>query len=110
VNPLEDYAVDEIARCARNPNLRHGLKLHLGNSDVQLEKPEHAAQVRRVFQAANQHGMAIVVHMRASISLKRPYAVAPNDPPKEAWAVFRRLPFTEKEFAVIAGNVPPYLR
>jgi len=37
-------------------------------------------------------------------------AVAPNVPPKEAWAVFRRLPLTEKEFATIARNVAPYLR
>jgi|KBSSwiStaDraftv2_1062776.scaffolds.fasta_scaffold330522_2 predicted TIM-barrel fold metal-dependent hydrolase len=207
VNPLKGYALDEIARCAKDPHLRHGLKLHFGNSDVQLEKPEHAAQLRRVFAAANEHGMAIVVHMRASVSLERPYgadqaqvfleqllsaaphvpvqiahmastgpgfddppgqaamsfladavargdrrtrnlwfdvassaggdnppavttllvrlirrvgvkrvlfgsdaAVAPNVPPKEAWAVFRRLPLTEKEFATIARNVAPYLR
>lgn len=207
VNPLKSYALDEIARCAKDPHLRHGLKLHFGNSDVQLEKPEHAAQLRRIFAAANERGMAIVVHMRASVSLERPYgadqarvfleqlmaaaprvpvqvahmastgpgfddppahaamsfladavargdrrtrnlwfdvassaaganppavttllvqlirrvgvkrvlfgsdaAVTPNVPPREAWAVFRRLPLTESEFAAIARNVAPYLR
>jgi predicted TIM-barrel fold metal-dependent hydrolase len=72
-NPLEDYALKELERCARHRGLRRGIKLHLGNSDVQLENPAHAEQLRRVFRAANQHRMAIAVHMRASISRKRPY-------------------------------------
>jgi uncharacterized protein len=73
VNPLTRYALDELARCARDPRLRRGIKLHFGNSDVQLENPAHVQQLRRVFRAANEHGMAIVVHLRASISRKRPY-------------------------------------
>jgi hypothetical protein len=31
------------------------------------------AQLRRVFQAADEHGMAIVVHMRPSVTRQRPY-------------------------------------
>jgi predicted TIM-barrel fold metal-dependent hydrolase len=73
VNPLEDYALEELARCAEDPRLNAGVKLHFGNSDVQLENPAHAEQMRRFFKAANDYGMAIVVHMRASISKKRPY-------------------------------------
>ena len=72
-NPLEDYALQELERCARHPGLRRGIKLHLGNSDVQLENPAHVEQLRRVFRAANDKRMAIVIHMRASISRKRPY-------------------------------------
>ena len=34
VNPLKDYALEELARCAADPNLRRGLKLHFGNSVV----------------------------------------------------------------------------
>lgn len=75
LNPLKDYALDEIARCARHPGLRHGIKLHMGSSDVQLENPSHLDRLRRVFKAANDHGMAIVIHLRASISLKRAYGV-----------------------------------
>ncbi len=71
-NPLKDYALDELARCAREPNLRYGIKLHLGNSDVQLDDSAHLERMREVFRAANEHRMAIVVHMRASISNKRP--------------------------------------
>ena len=75
-NPLKEYALDELARCAGNPNLRHGIKLHFGNSDVQLDNPAHVEQLRRVFRAANEHRMAIVVHLRASISRNRPYGAA----------------------------------
>ena len=72
-NPLKDYALDEIARCAKDPNLRHGIKMHFGNSDVQMELPEHFEKLKKVFQAANKEKMAIVVHLRASLSKKRPY-------------------------------------
>lgn len=76
INPLKAYALDEIARCAINPQLRHGIKLHFGNSDVQLDDPAHVGQLQRVFQAANTNRMAIVVHLRASISKNRPYGEA----------------------------------
>jgi predicted TIM-barrel fold metal-dependent hydrolase len=72
-NPLEDYALAELERCAKDPNLKRGLKLHFGNSDVQLENPAHVEQVGRVFRAANKHRMTIVLHLRASISKQRPY-------------------------------------
>src|SRR5215469_9044300 len=73
VNPIRPYALEEIARCAKDPNLRTGLKLHFGNSDVNVDNPDHLARVRRVFRAANEHHMAIVVHMHANIDHKRPY-------------------------------------
>ena len=73
VNPLKDYAVQEIDRCARFPGLRRGLKLHFGNSDVELDKPGHVAQMQRVFAAANRHHMAIVVHIRPNIDHGRPW-------------------------------------
>lgn len=76
INPLKAYALDEIDRCAGNPQLRYGIKLHFGNSDVQLDDPAHVEQLQRVFQAANAHRMAIVVHLRASISKNRPYGSA----------------------------------
>lgn len=75
-NPLSDYALAELARCARTPGLSRGIKLHFGNADVQLELPEHARRLREVFAAANASRMAIVVHMRASVSKQRPYGAA----------------------------------
>ena len=73
LNPLKDYALDELERCARDPNLRRGMKLHLGNSVVDYHNPAHVQQVRRVFRAANDRRMAVVVHMRASVTQKLPY-------------------------------------
>lgn len=73
LNPLKAYALEELARCSRDPQLRYGLKLHFGNSDVDLDNPGNVAQVRRIFEAANGYRMAIVVHMRTSIDNKRKY-------------------------------------
>ena len=72
-NPLKDYALAELERCAKNPNTRRGIKMHFGNSDVQLENPEHIKKLQAIFRAANANRMSIVVHSRASISLDRPY-------------------------------------
>ena len=73
LNPLKDYALDELARCARDPNLRRGLKLHFGNSVVDYHNPEHIDRVRRVFRMANEYRMTIVAHLRASVTQKLPY-------------------------------------
>jgi hypothetical protein len=96
--------------------------------------------------------MAIVVHMRSSITRNRPYRAAEarafiewvlpsapdipiqiahltgggtfDDPkvdealgeflrafsPQAAWAAFRELPLSEKQFRTIAANVAPYMR
>ena len=104
-NPLKEYALDELARCAKSPNLRHGIKLHFGSSDVQTETPEHFEKLKRVFQAANTHRMAIIVHMRASISKKRPYG------PEQARAFLDLLsvaPDIPVQVAHLASSGPGY--
>lgn len=73
VNPLKDYADAEVRRCASDPWLRSGLKLHFGNSDVQLDDPDHVAKVKSVFAHANGLGMAIVVHLHGSVTRHRPH-------------------------------------
>jgi uncharacterized protein len=73
INPLKDYALQELARCAKIPQLRHGLKLHFGNSEVDYHNAQNIEQLRRVFRAANDFRMAIVVHMRPSVTLKMTY-------------------------------------
>lgn len=104
--PLKDYALAELERCARHPHLRRGIKMHFGNSDVQLENPAHVARLKEVFRAANRHRMAIAVHMRASISLKRPYGEA------QARAFLEQLmpevPDTMVQVAHFAGTGPGY--
>jgi predicted TIM-barrel fold metal-dependent hydrolase len=72
-NPLKPYALEELARCSKDSMLHYGLKLHFGNSDVDLANPQNVARVRKVFAAANRYRMAIVVHMRTSIDNQRKY-------------------------------------
>jgi predicted TIM-barrel fold metal-dependent hydrolase len=73
VNPLKEYAGAELARCAKDPRLRHGLKLHFANSRVDYHNPAHIDRLQKLFAAANGHRMAIVAHIRTSISAKIPY-------------------------------------
>ena len=75
LNPLRPYAIEELTRCYNSPQLRYGLKLHFGNSDVDLDNFQNVAQVRRIVETANRCRMAIVVHMRTSIDLHRRYGV-----------------------------------
>ncbi|HEX6395894.1 MAG TPA: amidohydrolase family protein [Steroidobacteraceae bacterium] len=74
-NPLRDYALTELERCAHIPALATGIKLHFGNSDVDLDNPAHVSSLRRVFAAANARRMAIIVHLHPSVTMKRPYGV-----------------------------------
>ena len=63
-DPLADYALEELARCAGDQRFGRGIKLQFGMSAVNLADPDHVARVKRVFQAANEQALAIVVHMR----------------------------------------------
>jgi predicted TIM-barrel fold metal-dependent hydrolase len=67
-NPLRDYALTELGRCAEHPQLRNGLKLHIGNARVDYHDAQHLARLREVFRSANARRMPIVIHMRSSIS------------------------------------------
>jgi predicted TIM-barrel fold metal-dependent hydrolase len=73
VDPLREYALAEIDRCSDNSYLSTGLKLHFGNSDVDLDNPEHVRKLREVFRAADSHHMAIVVHLHPNVDHHRPY-------------------------------------
>ena len=72
-NPLKPYALEELARCHKDPQLHYGLKLHFGNSDVDLDNPNDVAAVKKVFEAANRYRMPIVVHLHTSIDKQRKY-------------------------------------
>ena len=63
VNPLLDTAIAEIERCLRLPGMK-GIKLHLGNSGVDVTKPEHARRLAAFFAVANRNRAPIVAHMR----------------------------------------------
>src|SRR5215831_8800039 len=85
INPLRYYALQELDRCSRDPQLHYGIKLHFGNSDVDLNNSEHVRLLRQVFREANRRRMAIVVHMRPSVTRDRSYGA------KEARVFLREL-------------------
>jgi predicted TIM-barrel fold metal-dependent hydrolase len=88
-NPLKDYAIEELNRCAKNPNFK-GLKLHIGNSRVDMLNPQHIEKLRAVFRAANEKRFPILIHLWTSVGnygrahaeafLNQVLPVAPNIP------------------------------
>lgn len=74
VNPLKAYALAEIDRCANARSFR-GLKLHFGNSGVDLRNPNHVATLRQVFAAANARGLPVTVHLWTGTDYGRADAV-----------------------------------
>lgn len=76
ISPLRDYAVPELRRCARELGMK-GIKMHFRGAEVDiLDNPQHVEKVRQVFQAANDAGMAIVVHSEARGEYGRAHAEA----------------------------------
>lgn len=45
LNPLKDYALDELARCAKDPNLRRGLKLQIFLNELVPAAPDVVIQI-----------------------------------------------------------------
>jgi predicted TIM-barrel fold metal-dependent hydrolase len=73
-NPLKEYALRELSRCAAGKRFGLGIKLQFGSSDIDLSDPAEVAMLRRVFRAANTRRMEIVVHLRTA--RRRPYGAA----------------------------------
>ncbi|HEY0478330.1 MAG TPA: amidohydrolase family protein, partial [Kofleriaceae bacterium] len=63
-NPLAPYALAELERCATSGRFK-GVKLHFGESGVDLLNRAHVESVRRVVEAANRRRLALLVHVRA---------------------------------------------
>lgn len=61
-NPLRSYALEELTRCANSGRFR-GLKIHVGNSRVDLTSGDDIERLRKVFQAANARKLAVVIHL-----------------------------------------------
>jgi predicted TIM-barrel fold metal-dependent hydrolase len=103
VSPLKSYALEELKRCAKLPNMR-GLKLHLGNSGVELRRPEHVEQLGAIFEAAEAHGLSIVIHMKTRTGL--PYGR--EDATIFLNKVVSRAPNAVVQIAHMAGAGPGY--
>ena len=115
-NPLATYALEELERCSRIPNIS-GLKLHFTNSDVDLRNREHVERLRTVFRMANAQRFPIVVHMRtldptygqrdAEVVLRDLLAEVPDVPVQIAhlagWGGYG--PETDRALAVFADAI-----
>lgn len=64
-NPLRDYALPELDRCASSGRFK-GLKLHFNGAQLNFHNPEQVAKVRRVMEAANKYRLPMVIHVRSS--------------------------------------------
>jgi predicted TIM-barrel fold metal-dependent hydrolase len=74
-NPLRSYALEELDRCAKSGRFR-GIKLHFGNSGVDFSQPADLDAVMKVFRAANERKLPIIVHFapRGGVSYGRAFA------------------------------------
>ncbi|MCE5255289.1 MAG: amidohydrolase [Spirochaetaceae bacterium] len=64
INPLKDYAIEEVDRCYDVLKLP-GLKLHFTNSNVDLTNPEHLEKIQKLFAHAAKKGIPILLHFRS---------------------------------------------
>ena len=88
-NPIKSYALDELTRCTNSGKFR-GIKLHVGNSRVDLTRAGDIERLRNVFEAANARRLAVVIHLapygtpygrkEATTFLERVLPAAPDIP------------------------------
>jgi predicted TIM-barrel fold metal-dependent hydrolase/ketosteroid isomerase-like protein len=114
LNPLKDYAIQELDRCAGDLRVK-GLKLHFGNSGVDVRNPEHVEKLRRVFAEANRLRVAIVAHLwtldkiygrqDAEIFLNRILPAAPDVPVQIAHMAGGGPGWTDPALAVYADAI-----
>ncbi|HKQ52092.1 MAG TPA: amidohydrolase family protein, partial [Pyrinomonadaceae bacterium] len=87
-NPLRDYAMAELERCASGGRFK-GLKLHFNAAQLDFHNPEQVAKVRRVMVAANKYRLPMIIHVRpgdtygreeAEVFLHQLVAAAPDVP------------------------------
>jgi predicted TIM-barrel fold metal-dependent hydrolase len=63
-NPLRDYALKELDRCAASGRFK-GLKLHFNAAQLDFRSASELEKVRRVMLAANRLRMPMVIHVRS---------------------------------------------
>jgi predicted TIM-barrel fold metal-dependent hydrolase len=64
IDPLEDWAIDEILRCHEELHL-NGIKLHLQGCHVDLADPVHLTRMLEVFRVASSHRIPLLIHNNA---------------------------------------------
>lgn len=116
-NPLADYALDELRRCADSKKFT-GLKLHFNAAQLKFHDASQVAKVRQVIAAANGLRLPMIIHARpgnqwgaaeADIFLSQLIAAAPDVPIQVAhlWGGETFSPSALKVFGdAIQGNDP----
>lgn len=61
INPLRDYAEEEVVRCARTAATA-GIKVHFANSGVDVLDEQHQARLVRILNTAAKHDLPVLVH------------------------------------------------
>lgn len=62
VNPLEEYALDEVDYWL-NKQERLGVKLHFANSAVDLNDSDHLMKLRSLLELVERHRAAVILHI-----------------------------------------------
>jgi predicted TIM-barrel fold metal-dependent hydrolase len=103
LSPLRSYALEELERCTRLPNMQ-GLKLHLGNSGVNLRDTDHVERLGAIFAAADARKLPIIIHMKTRTGW--PYGR--EDATTFLHQVVARAPNSIIQIAHFAGAGPGY--
>ena len=61
INPLKEYAIEEIKRCDEELKL-DGIKLHLQSNKLNLKDSTHLFKLKQVFQLADKKKIPILIH------------------------------------------------
>jgi predicted TIM-barrel fold metal-dependent hydrolase len=102
-SPLRPYALDELERCTQLPNMV-GVKLHLGNSGVNLRDPDHVERLGAIFAAADARKLPIVIHMKT----RTDWPYGREDAVTFLHKVVARAPNSIIQIAHFAGAGPGY--
>ena len=66
INPLKDYALEEMERCYQDLKMS-GLKMHFTNSGVDIRDTDHRKKVKTVLEKAAQLGSPALIHFRSRL-------------------------------------------
>jgi predicted TIM-barrel fold metal-dependent hydrolase len=99
VDPLRDYAVAEVKRCAKTLNAK-AVKMNLSGSGFRFDNAEQVKKLRDVFRAANEIRLAIVIHLEPG----RFYG--PREMEIFLDQIASAAPDTQIQIAHLAGNGP----
>ncbi len=60
VNPLKDYALDEVKRCRKLKI--DGIKIHSNANQLYLTEPAHLAKIKPIYKYAAENNLPILLH------------------------------------------------